>query len=64
MFECSEEAVRRLSTPPADLDSDELLTTIAAAQRLINQVTAAQLGLVAEFARRRPAPDIAQTSGG
>ncbi len=52
--------------PPAleTLDSDDLLAAMAELQRGINTLTALQLAYAAEFAHRRPAPELPTEPGG
>lgn len=64
MFD-SAATVKELSGLAADgLDCDGLLAGIAAVQTLINAANAAQLAMVAEFAHRRPAPEVPTVPGG
>jgi hypothetical protein len=64
MFEDVVRGIGSVALSPAGRKVDELLAGIAEAQRAINMLTAAQLDLVAEFARRRPAPDLPAPPGG
>lgn len=64
VFDSLSALVTALPNSTDGLTSDALLSAITTAQELINAVTAAQLSLVAEFAHRRPAPEVALVAGG